>query len=491
VLLYFKDYRLISTKLIAGIEKYNITGENLYNWDEKGFLLGLAQTVKRIMTLYAYKTGRIMGASQDGSREFLSLLACICADGTKLPPALIYQGDHADLLDTWVEDFNEGDEAYFAATSNGWSCDSLGLQWLQKVFHPHTKDKAGNRRRLLIVDGHSSHVNLQFIEWADRHRILIMILPPHSTHRLQPLDVSLFQPLATAYSQQISKLMSDSLGLVSMNKRLFWPMFKASWQASFSEKNITSAFAKTGIFPYKPSEVLDKITRPAPPPAPISQERTPMTCRSVRRIHKAYKKSPTEQRLNFILHANSRLAAQHSIDQHTITGLIGALQTEKKKRSRGKRLNLVGEEDNGPLLMSPSQVLRAKAISNEKEAQEQAEQDRIAAKKAAAAANKVRKEQEKAERALRTAERRRLAAEKKLQHAVDVQARKELRAAQKAAKTLSQTRIPPTKITKVAPKPTTKPRELAVVAQNEVGSSQVKITTSRGRTTMRTVQSTK
>jgi len=34
----------------------------------------------------------------------------------------------------------------------------------------------------------------------------------------------------------------------------------------------------------------------------------------------------------------------------------------------------------------------------------------------------MRKEQEKAERALQTAKRRRLAAEKKIQHAVDVQA---------------------------------------------------------------------
>jgi hypothetical protein len=113
-------------------------------------------------------------------------------------------------------------------------------------------------------------------------------------------------------------------------------MFKASWHAFFTEKNITSAFAKTGIFPHNPGAVLDKITRPVPPPAPISQERTPMTCRSVRRMHKAYKKSPTAKRLTFILNANSCLAAQHSIDQHTITGVIGALQTEKKKRSCGK-----------------------------------------------------------------------------------------------------------------------------------------------------------
>ena len=72
--------------------------------------------------------------------------------------------------------------------------------------------------------------------------------------------------------------------------------------------------------------------------------------------------------------------------------------------------------------MSPSQVLHAKAIANEKEAQEQAEQDWIAAKKAAAAANKVRKAQEKAERALQTAEHHHIAAEKKIQHAHDIQA---------------------------------------------------------------------
>jgi hypothetical protein len=86
--------------LIKGIEKYNITAENMYNCDEKGFLLGLAHAVKRIISIHARKTGRIMGASQDRSREFLTLLACICADRTKLPPALIYKGDSHDLQDS-------------------------------------------------------------------------------------------------------------------------------------------------------------------------------------------------------------------------------------------------------------------------------------------------------------------------------------------------------------------------------------------------------
>jgi hypothetical protein len=49
------------------------------------------------MTKKMYDSGRIIAAKQDGSREFISLLASICVDGTKLPLALIYKGALGDL----------------------------------------------------------------------------------------------------------------------------------------------------------------------------------------------------------------------------------------------------------------------------------------------------------------------------------------------------------------------------------------------------------
>ena len=36
---------------------------------------------------------------------------------------------------------------------------------------------------------------MQFIDYCDEHNILLAILPPHSTHRLQFLDVSVFSLL--------------------------------------------------------------------------------------------------------------------------------------------------------------------------------------------------------------------------------------------------------------------------------------------------------
>ena len=104
---------------------------------------------------------------------------------------IIYKGESHDITDTWLEDFGEEDEAWFACTENGWSCDKVGLLWLKQLFDRYTK-APGVRRRLLLVDSHSSYVNMAFVELADSLRILLLILPPHTIHRLQPLDISLF-----------------------------------------------------------------------------------------------------------------------------------------------------------------------------------------------------------------------------------------------------------------------------------------------------------
>jgi hypothetical protein len=83
-----------------------------------------------------------------------------------------------------MEELQEQDKAFFAFNTNGWLSNAFGVAYLTQVFDPCTRDKAGRGRRLLIVDGHSSHVNMEFIRTCDRLKILLLILPPHSTQRL-------------------------------------------------------------------------------------------------------------------------------------------------------------------------------------------------------------------------------------------------------------------------------------------------------------------
>ena len=69
----------------------------MYNWDEKGFLIRMVSVIQRIITFEALLSSRITYISQDGSREFISLLVYIYANGTALPPAFIYQGESSIL----------------------------------------------------------------------------------------------------------------------------------------------------------------------------------------------------------------------------------------------------------------------------------------------------------------------------------------------------------------------------------------------------------
>jgi hypothetical protein len=125
------------------------------------------------------------------------------------------------------------------------------LAWLEQVYDRCTKKKAqyGRDWRLLIVDGHGSHLTMNFINYCDEHRILLAIMPPHSTHTLQLLDVVMFKPLSTAYSSALTTHLHKSQGLVPIKKGDFFPLFWEAWVASFRKQLVEKSFSATGIWP--------------------------------------------------------------------------------------------------------------------------------------------------------------------------------------------------------------------------------------------------
>ena len=152
------------------IQKHHIKPSNIWNFDEKGFLIGLIQKTLRIIPIKSLKKGRIRGALQDGNREFISLLAYISAAGQRLSLGLIYCSESGNIQESWLEDFNTQElsqRAYFATSATGWTSDIHGLSWLKR-FNQETKLIASNgiQKRLLILDGHSSHITETFINKA-------------------------------------------------------------------------------------------------------------------------------------------------------------------------------------------------------------------------------------------------------------------------------------------------------------------------------------
>jgi len=87
--------------------------------------------------------------------------------------------------------------------------------------------KAKRDWRLIFLDGHEAHLTIQFLDWCQANKTLVAFHPSHSTHRLQLLDVSLFVPLATFYSQSLDEHVRLSEDLTGVTKGdflgLFWP----------------------------------------------------------------------------------------------------------------------------------------------------------------------------------------------------------------------------------------------------------------------------
>jgi hypothetical protein len=141
----------------------------------------------------------------------------------------------------------------------GYTSGEIGVAWL-KDWDKQTTVKAAGRTRLLVVDGHSSHYTLGFLEYARDHNIVVLCYPSHSTHVYQGLDVVIFSVLKRAWSDERDKFEARGPTVTKLN---FMGVYAKAHVRAFTESNIRAAFAKTGIVPYNPDVVTTAMMAPS------------------------------------------------------------------------------------------------------------------------------------------------------------------------------------------------------------------------------------
>jgi len=165
--------------------------ENMWNMDETGVALGVCTNQQVIAD--ARKKKAYNGSPE--SREWVSIIECINAVGTKLQCLVIFKGVH--LQTTWIPSIDTPDWLYTTST-NGWTSNAIGLEWLRRIFIPNTSPSQSGHR-LLILDGHGSHIPIDFMWECRENKIHLLYLPAHSSHLLQPLDLAAFSVLKSRY----------------------------------------------------------------------------------------------------------------------------------------------------------------------------------------------------------------------------------------------------------------------------------------------------
>jgi hypothetical protein len=168
---------------------------NIWNMDEFGFGVGESQNTRVLVSIDVKQKYKAV----IGKQEWVTVIECISAAGDSLMPLIIFKGKN--LNSGWLPSQTPQDW-YFAVSENGWTSNKIGLQWLIKIFEPQTREKARDQPRLLIVDGHGSHIQADFIAYCMENDIDLLVMPPHCSHLLQPLDVGVFAAFKRAHSNQ-------------------------------------------------------------------------------------------------------------------------------------------------------------------------------------------------------------------------------------------------------------------------------------------------
>lgn len=81
---------------------------------------------------------------------------------------------------------------FYGLSESGWMDSELFEEWFKHHFLRYAPPI---RPLILLLDGHSSHYQPNFIRTALAEKVIIFCLPPHSTHILQPLDNGVFGSL--------------------------------------------------------------------------------------------------------------------------------------------------------------------------------------------------------------------------------------------------------------------------------------------------------
>jgi hypothetical protein len=181
--------------------QYRYPPERIYNMDESGFAVGASQSSRALVNIREKSSWKVI----KGRQEWITAIECVSAAGIAIPPLLIFKAEHTNT--SWIPAGAPLDWR-FSTSNSGWTSNSHAFEWIRTVFEPYTRPVSLEERRLLTMDGHSSHITAALIAFCMDNAIDILILPPHCSHVLQPLDVSIFSPLKKALAAKTDKVTS-------------------------------------------------------------------------------------------------------------------------------------------------------------------------------------------------------------------------------------------------------------------------------------------
>lgn len=207
-----KCYEECFLRLQEQLRKNDYSRSFIFNMDESHCINNECSKKEYV---YFRGKGAIRQKNKNPSSH-VTIVSCISASGWSIYPTFILR---KDLLRQ--EKFTEvgREPPIYIDSPSGWMTNDLIVQWAREVFIRQVTPFLYGRRALLIMDGHSTHKNKEFLKVLDENGIDVFFLPPNATQFFQPLDMGVF----SQFKDLLSEIgLSSGLEKTLMNSEVAW-----------------------------------------------------------------------------------------------------------------------------------------------------------------------------------------------------------------------------------------------------------------------------
>lgn len=229
---------------------------SIYNMDETG--LQLNNEPGKVVAKKGSKDVHLVTSAE--KRETITVIACCNAEGNFLPPFCIFKGKNKK--NEWQDCMPPGSDIQMSPKSAYVNAE-IFKDWLQNHFIARkTPGKV-----ILLLDGHTSHMSVLALELATANDIILIYLPSHTTHYLQPLDRSFFRSLKHYFKEACNSWMinhyrpnnphSEVDNLRKIGRLQFGELLFKAWGQAATPQNAISVFKSTGVVPLDRTAIPD------------------------------------------------------------------------------------------------------------------------------------------------------------------------------------------------------------------------------------------
>ncbi|CAH1954840.1 unnamed protein product [Acanthoscelides obtectus] len=163
--------------------------------------------------------------------------------GNAIPPMLIFPRVHfkANMLKGGPVG------SIGAANPSGWSNVDLFYKFMQH-FANHVKPNI-EKPTIILLDNHDSHISISTIDFCKANGIMLVTFHPHTSHKFQPLDRTVFGPLKTYYNKACSEWMlmhpAQPITIYDVAE-----LIGKAFPQAFTPLNIQKGFKVAGLYPF-------------------------------------------------------------------------------------------------------------------------------------------------------------------------------------------------------------------------------------------------